>query len=93
MRRGIARQGDTVYARLQDERRICLVELIDAKRKKTVTGKGWQPVGRTLIGETHHCTFHYCNLHARASLSTNHPNDVRHRRAGIRRPLFKPWWL
>jgi hypothetical protein len=39
------------------KRRICLVELIDANRKKTVTGKGWQSVGRTLIGGTHHCTF------------------------------------
>jgi hypothetical protein len=34
-----------------------LVELIDANRKKPMTGKGWQPVGRTLIGETHQCTF------------------------------------
>jgi hypothetical protein len=33
-----------------------------------------------LVGETHHCS-----LHAQASLSTNHPNDVRHSRAGSRR--------
>jgi hypothetical protein len=40
-----------------DERRICLLELIDANRKKPMTGKGWQPICTTLIGETHHCTF------------------------------------
>ena len=36
-----------------------------------------QAVCRTLIGETHHCTF---SLHTQASLSANHPihsNDVR----------------
>ena len=32
------------------------VELIDAKRKNTTTGEGWQSVGRMLIGETHHYT-------------------------------------
>jgi hypothetical protein len=58
VRQGIARQGDILeYVRLQDERRICLVELIDTDRKKTVTGKGWQLVGRTSIGETYHRTF------------------------------------
>jgi hypothetical protein len=50
--------ANEIYVRLWDERRICLVELIDANRKKkTVTGKGWQLVGRTSMGETHHCTF------------------------------------
>jgi hypothetical protein len=29
-------------------RRIRLVELIDANRKKTTTEKGWQPIGRKL---------------------------------------------
>ena len=46
-----------IYVRLRDERRICLVELIDANRKKTAAGKGWQLVGRMSIGGTHHCTF------------------------------------
>jgi hypothetical protein len=46
-----------IYVRLRDERRIYLVELIDANRKKAVTGKGWPPVGRTMARKTHHCTF------------------------------------
>jgi hypothetical protein len=46
-----------VYIRLRTKQRICLVELIDANRKKTVRGKGCEPIGRTLIRETHHCTF------------------------------------
>jgi hypothetical protein len=46
-----------IYVRRWDDRRICLVELIDANRKKPMTGNGWQSVGRTLIRETHHCTF------------------------------------
>jgi hypothetical protein len=59
-----------IYVRLRDERRICLVELIDANRKKTVTGEGWQPVSRTLIGGTHHCTF-------LAAICTLRPTSVR----------------
>jgi hypothetical protein len=43
-------------AYLRGERCIRLVELIDANRKKTVTGKGWQAIGRMLVEETHHCT-------------------------------------
>jgi hypothetical protein len=43
--------------RLQDERRICLVKVIDANRKKTIMGKGWQSVGSRLIWETYHFTF------------------------------------
>jgi hypothetical protein len=31
--------------------------VIDANRKKTIMGEGWQLVGRMLIGETYHCTF------------------------------------
>ena len=38
-----------IYVRLRDERR-CLVELIDANRKKKMMGKSWPFVGRTLIG-------------------------------------------
>jgi hypothetical protein len=33
---------------------VALVELIDTNRKNTMTGMGWQPIDRTLIGETHH---------------------------------------
>jgi hypothetical protein len=41
---------------LWDERRIRpeVVEPINANRKKTATGKDWQAVSRTLIGEMHH---------------------------------------
>jgi len=45
--------AEEIYVCLRDERGICLVELINANRKKTVNGKG----DRILIGETHHCTF------------------------------------
>ena len=67
VRRGIAR--------LRDERRICLVELIDADRRKdmtALTGKCWQLVGRISIRETHHFTF----IVARACLCANHPNNL-----------------
>jgi hypothetical protein len=37
---------------------------------------------RMLIGETHHCTFQCCSLHAQARISADQPNDVRHRCAG-----------
>jgi hypothetical protein len=47
---------------------------IDANRK-IITGKGWKPVGRTLIGETYHALSCF-SLHAQANLSANHPNDV-----------------
>jgi hypothetical protein len=41
---------------IRNELCIHLVELIDTNREKKTTGKGWQPVGRMLIGETHHYT-------------------------------------
>ena len=37
--------------RFRDEWRICLVELIDANRKKRMMGKSWPLVGRTVIGK------------------------------------------
>ena len=42
---------------LQVEWHICLVEMIDANRKKTIMEKGWQSVGSRLIWETYHFTF------------------------------------
>ena len=48
----------------------CLVESINADKKRTGEGKVGQAVCRTLIEKTHHCTF---SLHAQASLSANHP--------------------
>jgi hypothetical protein len=49
--------AEEVDIRLRDERRICLVKLIDTNRKKTAIGTGWQLAGGTLAGKTHHCTF------------------------------------
>jgi hypothetical protein len=49
-----------------------------------VTRKGWQPVCRKVIGETHHRTF-IAAVHAQANLSADHPNDVRDRRLGSHR--------
>ena len=46
-----------IYVCLREERHVSLAELIDANRKNTMMGKGWQPVGRSLFEETHHCTF------------------------------------
>ena len=47
-------------------------------------GKGWQPVGRTLIRETHH--YILCAVvYTQANISADHPNDIRCRRAGSRR--------
>jgi hypothetical protein len=73
-----------IYVRLRDEWRICLVEQIDANRKKTMMVTGWQLVGRTLIGETYHCTFIAADCTLRpASVPTI--NEVRRRHAGSRR--------
>ena len=57
---------------------IRLVELIEANRKRTMTGKDWQPVRRMIVGETHHCTF--IAAVCTGSLIANHPNDIRRRR-------------
>ena len=62
-------------------RRIHLVELIDANRKKTTTEKGWQPIGRKLI-RTHHCTFLAVVCTLRPASGPIIPDDVRHRCAG-----------
>ena len=53
--------------------RICPVEMIERRQGM---GMGWQPVSRTLIGETHQCTFldEACTLKP-ASVSVSHPND------------------
>jgi hypothetical protein len=42
-----------MYVRLRDERRICLVELIDVNRKK----KKLAACRENINQETHHCTF------------------------------------
>ena len=78
MRRGTALRGDISKVCLRDEWCIHLVELIDADRKRTVTSKGWQPVGRTLIGDAP-LHFPCYSLHA---FSANRPNDVRQHRTG-----------
>jgi len=56
VRQGIGCQGNIQYVRLWEEQHICLVKLINVDRK-VMTGKGWQLIGRMLIGEMHHCTF------------------------------------
>ncbi len=45
--------AEETYVCLCDERRICLVELVDASRKERVKDKG----SRILDGKTHHYTF------------------------------------
>jgi hypothetical protein len=45
-----------IYVCLWNERHISLIKLIDANKEKMVK-EGWQNIGRTSIGETHHCTF------------------------------------
>jgi hypothetical protein len=86
-----------IYVRLRDERRICLVELTDANRKKTVTGKGWQPVRRTLMGGTHHCTFiaAICSLMPASVpiIPTTFDTVALAALATISATLFKLWWL
>jgi hypothetical protein len=48
----------TYTVRLRDKRYIRLIELIDANRKKTVTGKGGLGASpQNINGETHHYTF------------------------------------
>jgi hypothetical protein len=42
---------------LRDKRRICLIELIDANRKKTVTGKRLAACPQNIDGETHYYNF------------------------------------
>ena len=49
-------------------------------KERTGTGKGWQAVCRTLIGETHRCTF---SLHAQASLKCQSSDSSR--RPSVRR--------
>jgi hypothetical protein len=94
VRRGIARKE--IYVGLRDERRICLVELIDANRKKTVTGNGGQLVGRTSMGETHHCTFlaAICTLRPASVpiIPTTSDTVVLAAVATISATLPKPWW-
>jgi hypothetical protein len=86
-----------IYIRLRDERCICLVELIDAKRKKTVRGKGWQLVGRTSIRETHHCTFiaAVCTLNPASVpiIPTTFDTVALAAVATISATLSKLWWL
>jgi hypothetical protein len=74
--------AEEIYVRLRDERCISLIELIDVNREKTMKGKGWQNIGRTSIGETHHCTFiaAVCTL-KRTSVPIIPTDDVRHRPA------------
>jgi hypothetical protein len=78
-----------IYVRLRDERRICLVELIDAKQKEKNDRKRLAACTRTSIGETHHSTFivAVCTLRPASVLII--PNDVRHRHAGSRRHYLR----
>ena len=46
-----------MYVRLRDERRIGLVELIDANRKKKMMGKKLAACRQNIDRETHHCNF------------------------------------
>jgi hypothetical protein len=86
-----------MYVRLRDERLICLVELIDANRKKTVTGNSGQLVGRTSMGETYHCTFiaAICTLGPASVpiIPTTSDTVVLAAVATISATLPKPWWL
>jgi hypothetical protein len=59
-----------------------LVELVNANREKTMTGKRLAACQQNVDLEDAPLHSHCCNLHAQASLSANHPNDVRHHRAG-----------
>jgi hypothetical protein len=86
-----------MYVRLRDERFIYLIELIDANRKKTVTGNGWQLVGRTSMGETHHCTFivAVCPLRPTSApiIPTTFDTIALVALATIFATLSKLWWL
>jgi hypothetical protein len=86
-----------IYVRLRDEWCICFVELIDAKRKKTVTRKGWQLIGRTSIGETYHCTFivAVCTLRPASVpiIPTTFDIVALAAVATISATLSKLWWL
>jgi hypothetical protein len=85
------------YVRLWDERCICFVELIDANRKKTTMGKGWQTVGRMMIGETHHRTFiaAVCTLRPASVpiIPTTFDTVVLAAVATISATLSKLWWI
>jgi hypothetical protein len=72
----------TYTVRLRDKRYIRLIELIDANRKKTVTGKGGLEASpQNIDGETHHYTFIAAVCMLMPDFCANHPNDVRHRRS------------
>lgn len=66
------------------KRCICLIELIDANKKKDSYGKGWLRVRRKLIGRrTITLLFlRVARSAAQASFCANLPNDNRHFRAG-----------
>jgi hypothetical protein len=64
------------------DRCIRLVELVNASREKVMMEKRLAACRQDEYRGDAPLQSHCCNLHAQASISVNHPNDVRHCRAG-----------